>query len=116
MKNWNLQKLFLASVMVVSLIGFTPLLRGRPGLAQDQGSQHAQPPQQAPQQQQGAQTFKGTITKAGEKMVLKESAQVSYDLDDQEKAKSFEGKDVKVVGTLDASTNTIHVSDIQPAS
>jgi hypothetical protein len=36
-------------------------------------------------------------------------------LDDQEKAKQFDGQNVKVTGTLDVATFTIHVSDIQPA-
>ncbi len=36
-------------------------------------------------------------------------------LDDQEKAKQFEGKNVKITGTLIASSNMIHVTDIEPA-
>jgi hypothetical protein len=36
-------------------------------------------------------------------------------LDDQNKAKQFAGKNVKVTGTLDATNNTIHVTDIQLA-
>jgi uncharacterized protein DUF5818 len=60
-------------------------------------------------------TFNGKIEKAGEKLVLK-AAKSSYELDDQEKAQSFEGKDVKVTGTLDAATHTIHVTNIEPAT
>jgi hypothetical protein len=33
----------------------------------------------------------------------------------QDKAKPFEGKYVKVMGTLDLASGTIHISDIQPA-
>ena len=36
-------------------------------------------------------------------------------LDDQDKAKQFEGKNVKVIGVLEASTNTIHVTEIVAA-
>jgi hypothetical protein len=36
-------------------------------------------------------------------------------LDDEEKAKPFEGKTVKVTGILMASTNMIHVTNIEPA-
>jgi hypothetical protein len=36
-------------------------------------------------------------------------------LDDQEKVKAFEGKNVKVTGTLDMAKNVIHVTDIQAA-
>jgi hypothetical protein len=37
-----------------------------------------------------------------------------YHLDDQPKAQSFAGKQVKVTGTLDAKSNTIHVVQIEP--
>jgi len=51
------------------------------------------------------------------KYILRSSFdQMTYALDDQEKAKSFEGKDVKVTGTLDAQTNTIHVADTEPSA
>ena len=36
-------------------------------------------------------------------------------LDDQEKAKAFEGKNVKVTGVLEVAKNLVHVTDIQPA-
>jgi hypothetical protein len=36
-------------------------------------------------------------------------------LDDQEKAKQFEGKMVKVTGTLDVASNTVHVTGIEAA-
>jgi hypothetical protein len=41
------------------------------------------------------------------------SSQNLFMLDDQEKAKQFEGKDVKVTGTMDSASNTIHVVDIE---
>jgi hypothetical protein len=36
-------------------------------------------------------------------------------LDDQEKAKQFEGKNVKVTGVLEAARSLIHVSNIELA-
>lgn len=39
-----------------------------------------------------------------------------YQLDDQSQAGKFNGKDVKVTGTLDQSSNTIKVQAIEPAS
>jgi Protein of unknown function (DUF5818) len=51
------------------------------------------------------------LVKEGDKYVL-QSAGISYQLDDQEKAKKFEGQQVKVNGDLDKSTKTIRVSDI----
>ena len=78
---------------------------------------------QAGQEQQKGQTFMGTIGKSKDNLVLKSgyatkdpNAKTTYKLDDQEKAQQYVGKNVKITGTLDASTNTIHVSDIEPAS
>ena len=39
--------------------------------------------------------------------------QTVYQLDDQKKPAEFAGEKVKVVGTLDKTTKTIHVTDIQ---
>lgn len=62
-------------------------------------------------------TFVGTIAKSGDEFILKDDAsKLSYQLDDQQSASKFEGKQVKVTGTLDASNNTIHVQNIEPAS
>jgi Protein of unknown function (DUF5818) len=62
-----------------------------------------------------ASSFTGAVVKAGGKYVLKTS-EMNYQLDDQQKAKQFVGQHVKVNGTLDSNTSTIHVSDISPAS
>jgi hypothetical protein len=68
------------------------------------------------QSPQSAQSFEGTITKSGSKLVLQDTAtQASYKLDDQDKAKQFEGKKVKVMATMDSATNTLHVVDISPS-
>ena len=77
----------------------------------------AQPQGQQQPDTQKAATFAGQIVKAknGQYALLTDKqAGKGYYLDDQEKAKPFDGKNVKVVGTLDAATNTIHVTDIQP--
>jgi hypothetical protein len=39
-----------------------------------------------------------------------------YQLDDQSAAEKFNRKKVRVSGTVDSSSNTIHVADIKPAS
>ncbi|MGH9440066.1 MAG: DUF5818 domain-containing protein [Terriglobia bacterium] len=49
-------------------------------------------------------------------MLYVAASRTTYKLDDQAKAKQFNGQDVKVQGVLDASSNTIKVADIQPAS
>ena len=84
-----------------------------------------QPPDQAPpqsgaQQSQsgssadsgaasGTQTFSGTVTKQGDKYVLKDDSGKTYDIDHQDEVKKFEGKRVRVQGTLDPATNKIMV-------
>ena len=66
--------------------------------------------------QQSARSFEGKIMKSGSKLVLQESStQTAYQLDDQDKAKQFQGKDVKVMATLDPKTNTLHIVDITPS-
>ncbi len=56
----------------------------------------------------GVQTFTGTVTKQGEKYVLQDSATgKTYDIDHQDEVKKFDGKRVRVHGTL--SGNMIHV-------
>ena len=52
--------------------------------------------------------------KNGAKYVLYDTAKKKvYQLDDQKKTAEFAGDKVKVSGTLDKETNTIHVSGIQ---
>ena len=71
----------------------------------------------ATNRQQSARSFEGKITKMGDQLVLQEdSTQAAYKLDDQDKAKQFKGRDVKVMATLDASSNMLHVIDIIPVS
>src|SRR6266576_1223942 len=65
------------------------------------------------QKRPAAQTFAGMIVKSGEKYVLTTSDNVTYELDDQERARRFEGKQVQVTGNLDKSSNMIAVRDIK---
>jgi hypothetical protein len=64
------------------------------------------------QPQPTAQTFTGTITKDGDNYVLKASNGAVYQLDNQDEAKQFDGKPVKIVGNLDATSNILHVTSI----
>jgi cytoskeletal protein RodZ len=79
----------------------------------------SQPPNQSGQQQtpdtqaqpptsQG-QIFAGTIVKSGDKYVLQDAKGTSYDIDHQELVKKYEGKQVRISGTLDPDGKTIHV-------
>src|SRR5579864_1108922 len=51
----------------------------------------------------GSQTFSGTVVKQGDKYVLKDDAGKTYDIDHQTDVAKFEGKRVRVQGTLDPS-------------
>jgi hypothetical protein len=95
-------------------------------------TQTTPPPQQQPDQQApsapvngqqddahktpAAQAFSGTIMKSGDTYVLKTADNMTYQLDDQSRAKQFEGKQVQVTGSLDSTNNTIKVQDIKAAS
>jgi hypothetical protein len=68
------------------------------------------------QKHPAAQTFAGMIVKSGEKYVLTSSDNVTYELDDQEQARRFEGKQVQVTGKLDKSSNMISVHEIKAAA
>ncbi len=83
-----------------------------------------QPPDQSPSGQAGqqrsdsqaqsdsasGQTFTGTIVKQGDKYMLQDAASgTTYDIDHQDEVKKFEGKKVKVRGTLDSTGKKILV-------
>ncbi len=61
-----------------------------------------------------AQTFTGTISKEGPGYVLKVQESTAYQLDDQDKAKEFDGQKVRVKGVLSRDSNMIHVQKIEP--
>ena len=74
------------------------------------------PPQQesdAATPRQSARSFEGRIARSGNQFVLLDrAAQTSYKLDDQEKARKYAGRNVKVMATMDPATNLLHVIDI----
>lgn len=49
------------------------------------------------------QTFSGTVVKQGDKYVLKDDSGKFYDIDHQSDVAKFDGKRVRVQGTLDAN-------------
>ena len=94
-----------------------PLPR-RSALQPDQQPEGANPAADpsAQQPQPTVQKFTGTIVKTDGVYVLKVSSTNQYQLDDQEKAKQFEGKQVTVGGTLDAKGSSLHVVNIELVS
>ena len=73
----------------------------------------ATPPSSAPNAQAqatGVQSFSGMIVKSGDKYMLKDEASgQTYDVDHQDEVQKYEGKRVKVHGTLDPSGKMIHL-------
>ena len=70
----------------------------------------------APEAQESeAQTFMGQIMNHEGKYALQGEDGKTYQLDDQDKAKAFDGKKVKVTGSLDEESMTIHVKQIEEA-
>jgi hemolysin activation/secretion protein len=85
--------------------------------ASSQQNEPQMPAAGADAQTQDAKSFSGRITKENGKIVLKDPVtKTSYQIDDVSKAKPYMGKQVKVTGKLDMSSNTIHVDSIEPMS
>ena len=64
-------------------------------------------------QETETQTFTGQIMNHEGKYALHGEDGKTYQLDDQEKAKDFDGKKVKIVGSLDEESMTIQVNEIE---
>ncbi|HXO33952.1 MAG TPA: DUF5818 domain-containing protein [Candidatus Acidoferrales bacterium] len=85
--------------------------QAQPSHTPDQGGQAAPASQgQSSASATDSQTFSGTVVKTGDKYVLQDEASgKTYDIDHQEQLKQYEGKRVRVHGTLDTSGKMIHV-------
>ena len=123
MKRSNHLKGAITLLLSAALFAFTP---GLPALSGNSGQDQAKPPQQdqaqPPQQSESqSKTFAGKIMKLQDgKFALvtgqtPEGQMSGHFLDNQDEAKKFEGKQVKVTGTLEVASNTIHVTKIEEA-
>ena len=90
-----------------------PVLQPRPSPDRPIQQPDMQPTKAAKQEQPSAPAFVGTITKDGAEYVLKVSRNSAYQLDDQNRAKQYEGKQVKIAGTLDADGKSLHITGIE---
>lgn len=107
------QLLSIVALLGVSGLGLT--LSTPQAQAAQAGAQQPKPSYDT-QNQDSARVFHGQIARVGDKVVLWESStQKAYQLDDQDQAKEFEGKTVKVIATLDPATNSLHVLQITPS-
>jgi hypothetical protein len=78
-----------------------------PDQTQTPNSNNAAPPAGTPDTAAPAatdtQSFSGTVVKTGDKYMLKDDSGKMYDIDHQSDVAKFEGKRVRVKGTLDAN-------------
>lgn len=79
----------------------------------DQSTDQPKSPADPQQQESPAQSFTGKILKDGSEYVLKSAGNTTYRLDEQQNAGQYENQSVKVTGTLDRATNSIHVVRIE---
>ncbi len=77
-------------------------------------AQQDQPAEPSAQENE-SKTFMGKIASHDGKYTLQTEDGDEYQLDNQDKAKEFDGKSVKVTGSLDEESMTIHVSTIEEA-
>lgn len=87
-----------------------------PPAEQQQHPDQTQPPAgqngadaQAQSSANDGQTFSGTVVKQGDRYGLQDASGKTYDLDKQDGLKQYEGKQVRVKGTLDPDGKTIHM-------
>jgi len=112
-----------ASVLGPQLIAWSQLQKPRPvpqplpppNQPLPQADQQ-QPNPLAQQQPPATLTLMGTIVKDGTRYVLKVSSNSAYLLDDQDKVSPYEGKQVKIAGSLDADGKVLHVTSIELVS
>lgn len=112
MKRIHRPGVALALLLAANLCAFTPSLP----------AQNSPNPQgQQKQDQQQSKTFEGRITKlqSGKFALITgqtpDGKLAGHFLDDQDGAKKYEGKQVKVTGTFEEASNTIHVTKIEAA-
>ena len=132
MKNFLVRILLAAAMTVVAFALSSPARAQQADEDRTPVTPHqAQPPAapQSPQKQdasasaaadaqtQDALAFSGRVMKEQGQLVLKDPVtKMSYQLDDQAKAKPYLGKQVKITGKLEMKSNTIHIEGIEPLS
>jgi Protein of unknown function (DUF5818) len=79
-------------------------------------SQNSQSPNPQAQSQASRQSITGIIVKEGEKYILKAGDNTTYQLDDQDWAKQYQDKRVRVSGSVDVDSNILHVESIDLVS
>ena len=116
MTSLTLLRLVGILTLLISLAGIPLYGQGQQPASQDPAAQSQPSMGQDSSQSQPTHIFVGKIAKSKGDLVLKDDAGTMYKLDNTDQAKSFVGKNVKVTGTLDEATKTIHVTNIEAPS
>lgn len=74
---------------------------------------HAGMMKQDPSMKTAKDCTNGCVAHGSKYVLYDQATKTTYELDDQTKPKEFAGSKVKVMGTLDKATKTIHVTDIK---
>ncbi len=105
-----------AVVLAVVLVWTAPAFKAQ-SQSPNQGAQQQPDQQQSQPQQNQTKTYVGQVIQAknGQYALLTDkTAGRGYFLDDQAKAKKFNGQNVKVTGKVDTQTKTLHIAQIEP--
>ena len=116
MKSLSLLRLVGVLTLLISLASIPLYAQGQQPSSQDQATQSQPAMGQDSNQGQTTHIFVGKITKSKGDLVLKDDGGTIYKLDNTEQAKTWVGKTVKVTGTLDDATKTIHVTNMEAPS
>lgn len=93
----------------------SPEQREQPGVQkpeQNPGDNNAATPATS----ENTRSISGTVVREGSSYFLKTDDNSEFQLDDAAKVRDFENQAVRITGTIDSSTRTIHVQTVKPTS
>jgi Protein of unknown function (DUF5818) len=108
-----------SDILGPQLIAWSQVQKPQPMAEPRQRAEPQPETQQSPQQSPASrtspasQTMTGTILKDGDRYVLKVAGSNTYVLDDQDRVKQYEGKQVRVAATLEADGHSLHIISIE---
>jgi hypothetical protein len=91
----------------------SPEQREQPG-AQKPGQNPGEANSPASGDSENLRSVTGTVVREGPSYFLRTDDNSEYQLDDATKVRDFENQAVRITGTVDSSTRTIHVQTIKP--
>jgi Protein of unknown function (DUF5818) len=93
----------------------SPEQREQPGV-QKPGQNPGDSNNASPASSENTRSINGTVVREGSSYFLKTDDNSEFQLDDAAKVRGFENQAVRITGTIDSSTRTIHVQTIKPTT